>query len=406
MSMDVDDDAVPRRHSHRSDSVKMSSPGPSGGRMPFDPHSQNHQIVGSTQASIHSFPSHPPPDCERLPGSVAGLSPSSLVNRLGKTHDIYQNPGLAGQHGDPLPSLKLSVQDVAPHKRKRTHDLPHTHIRDHNHFPYDDASTDGASSQSRRRKRLRRRTQQDSEFSPLLIMSPGRELDPHMEEETFLATFPTNVSGPSHSIRRHFHLENPPEHGPRILQSGSSPGLDDPEDVKEHGRSDSVSSFAEVALASMASPPSSRLSSLQDFELPRPFEDTDRPSFASIKVHERGLEAPPLFFPTSVGRMGGPWASRESAGSPTDALGHPIRVPQAVHEHGARAVSPRPDIPRLEPGSTNFFGKPLCESPESMDEDARARFELPPTRVAQGARLDSTPRVRSDGRTTGSSDGR
>lgn len=348
MSMDVDDGAVPRRHPHRSDSVRMSSPGPSGGRMSFDSHPQTHQIVGSAQASTHSLPSHPPPDCERLPDSVMRLSPpSSPLNR--------------------------------PQKRKRTHDLPHTHAIDHNHSPRDDASTDGSSSQSRRRKRLRLQTQQVGEFSPLLIMSPGRELGPHVEE-TFLATFPP-VTDPSHStgIRRYFHpLEIPPEHDPRILQRGSSPKLDDPEDSKDHGRSDSVSSFAEVALASTANPPKSRLSSLGDFGLPRPFEDTDRPSLASIKVHERGLEAPPLFFPTSGGRMGGPWASRESAGSPTDALGHPIRVPRADREHGARAVSPRPDIPRLEPSSTNFFGKPLCESPESMDEEARVRFE--PTR--------------------------
>ena len=378
MSMDIDDGAVvARRHPHRCDSVKMNTSGPS---LLSDP--QIHQISGSIHTSIHNLPSHPPHDCERLPGSddspqfMMLSSPISPAGRLGETGDIHQNPGLSRQHRDSLPSSNPSEQEVSPRKRKRTHDLPHTLIMDHNdiNIPLDGAYTDGANPQSRRRVRPRLRTQQDGEFSPLLIISPRGS---PVEEETISAfQYPPNVTDPSHSIRRYF---NPPEHGPRILQSSSSPKLDDLENrqPEERGRSDSANSFAQVALASTATRKHGRLSTLEDLWLPRPFEDTKRPSsdLGSIKVHERGLEAPPFFLATGGGRMGGLRASRESAGSPTDALGHPIRAP--IHEeHGTHAVSPRSAALPLEPISTtgNFFDKPLCDSPDSMDPDQDSQF--------------------------------
>jgi hypothetical protein len=388
MSMDVDDGAVARRHSHRGDSVGMSTSDPS---LPSDP--QNHHISGSVRTSIHSLPSYPPPDRERLPGSndspqfMILPSPTSPVYRLGETSDIHQNPGPSRQHRDILPSSNPSEQEVAPRKRKRTHDLPPTLVMDHDHIPLDDTFTDGANPQSRRRVRPRLRTQLDREFSPLLIMSPGSERNHPMEEETISAFhYPPNVTDPSHSIRRYFHL---PEHGPRILQSSSSPKLDDMEDrqPEERGRSDSASSFAQVALAPTATRKHGRLSTLEDLSLPRPFEDTERPplDLGSIKVHERGLEVPPFFLSTGGGRMGGLGASRESAGSPTDALGHPIRA--SICEDGTHAVSSRSAMLPLEPSSTtgNFFDKPICDSPDPIDSDEDGQFVC---------------------RTTGNSDGR
>ena len=380
--MDIDDGAVARRHTHRCDSVRMNTSDPSVGRLPSDP--QNHQIVGSIQTSIHSLPSHPPPDRERLPGSddsphfMIVSSPTFPVNRLGETSDIYQDPGFAGQPRDVLPSLKPSAseQEVTTRKRKRTHDLPPTLITDHDH-PHDDPFTDGAHPQSHRRIRPRLRIQQDMEFSPLLIMSPGRERDSPAEQEETISAFhyTPNVTDPSHSIRRHFYPANHPEHGPRILQSSSSPPLDDL-DRQERGRSDSANSFAQVALASTTTRKHGRLSTLQDFWLPRPFEEPKRPSLAlssasaNVKVHERGLEAPPSFLSTTgSGRMGGPRASRESAGSPTDALGHPIRAP--IREDGTQCHAVSPPRAAMLPLETNmtigtFFGKPICDSPEEI----------------------------------------
>ncbi|KAG6371627.1 hypothetical protein JVT61DRAFT_9340 [Boletus reticuloceps] len=344
--------------------------------MGFDFHPQNHQLAESSQTSIHSLSSHPPPDCERLPGSddsprLVVLAPSSSpVNHPVETGDMYQHQGLAGQHGVILSGLKRSVQEVTTRKRKHSYDLPHTDVTGHDRISHD---ADGAHSQSRRRVRPRQRTQQDGEFSPLLIMSPGRERESLVEETISAFHYPpaVDVTGSFHSIRRHFCPRNLSEDGPRILQSSSSPKVDDLED-QERGRSNSANSFAEVALASTATRKHGRLSTLQDFWLPRPFEESG-PSMGSIKVHERGLEALPSFLSTSGGRMDGPRSSREDS---------------------TRAVSPRSALHPLELSMGKFFDKPMCESPESIgpDEGGLAHLERPTTQVIHSARYDSPPR--------------
>lgn len=384
MSMDIDDDAVSSQHPHHYDSAKMNTSGPSGGRIPLGPHPQKLQIVGSVQASSHSASSHPSPGCERLSGSdgspqlMIPLSPSAPVNHLGETGDITPSHGLARQRRGIFLDFESSERELTPRKRKNTHDSPHTHIVDHNHSVDNDAFTDSANSQPARRIRPRLWTQQDREFSPLLYISPGQERDPLVEEETISAFhYSPNVADPSSSIQRYFHLGNSREQDPCTLQSGSSPQINDLEDHgKERKRSDSANSFAEVALASAGIRKHGRLSTLQDFWLPRPFEEIERqPSVGIIKVHERGLEAGPLFLSTNGGRTGGLSASREPApGSPTDTLGHPI------HKYGIHACSsPSARLP-LEPSSTNFFDKPICDSPDPIDpidEDGFTHVEVP-----------------------------
>ncbi|KAF8559419.1 hypothetical protein OG21DRAFT_1493311 [Imleria badia] len=355
LPMDIDDGT---HHPHRCDSVNL--PGPSGEQTPFVFHPQNPQFAGSVQTSIPSLPSQPLPDCECLPGLDDSPQPMILASPSSPMHHVGEMPS----------SLKPSVQDVTTRKRKHTHDLP-----DYDHDPHDDTFTDGANSQSRRRTRPRLQTQRDREFTPLLIMSPGREPVFLVEETITAFHYPSNLTDPSHSIQRHFLLENLTEHRPRILRSSSLPKVDDPE---ERSRSDSATSFAEVALASTVARKHGRLSTLEDIWLPRPFEDAERPSLGSIKVHERGLDALPSFRSTSGGRMGGLRASRaEPAGSPTDTLGHPIRP--TSREHGTHAVSPRSAMLPLETGTTKFFDKPLCDSPEEIDPDEKGRphFELP-----------------------------
>ncbi|KAF8446281.1 hypothetical protein L210DRAFT_928706 [Boletus edulis BED1] len=367
MSMDIDDDAVPCCH-----------PDSSCGRTGFDFHHQNHQLAESSLTSIHSLSSHPPPDCERLPGSDDSmvLAPSSSpVNHPVETGNMYQHQGLAGQHGVILPG-----QEVTTRKRKHSYDLPHTHVTGHDRISHD---ADGAHSQSRRRVRPRQRTQQDREFTPLLTMSPGRERESLVEETISAFDYPpaVDVTGSFHSIRRHFCPRNLSEDGPRILQSSSSPKVDDLED-QERGRSNTVNSFAEVALASTATRKHGRLSTLQDFWLPRPFEESG-PSMGSLKVHERGLEVPPSFLSTSGGRMDGPRSSREDS---------------------TRAVSPQPALHPLELSMGKFFNKPMCDSPESIspDEGGLAHLERPTTQVIHSAHYDSPPHPV---RTTDNNDG-
>ena len=369
MSMDIDDDAASCRHPHRCDSVQMNPPGSPSERTPFDD-----QELVSIQTSIRSR-GHAYPDYDRLPGlddpPQLVLASSSSENRPGEMGDVYENHVLAGQHRPLFPGLKPSPQEITSRKRKFTHDLPDTHATNNNDTPDDDAFADSANSQSRRRIRPRLQTQR--EFSPLLIMPLHGEQDTVVEDTVSALRYGPN---PSHSIQRYFHHDNP-AHGPRILQRGSLPRADDLEDPNEPPRSNSVSSFVEVALASTAT---RRLSSLQDLELPRPFEEAERPSSCNIAFSERGLDAPLSFHSVSGGRMGSLRGSREM-----DTHGHPIRP--SSHEHGSHAVSPRSTLFPLEPTTTNFFGKPLCESPDSIspDGDGPTPFE-PPTRVIGSSR--------------------
>ena len=361
--MDIDDGP---HHPYHRNSIGMDSPDPSGEQAPLNFHPQSHGLPGS---SLHHLPSHPPSDGDRLSASddshqlMTLPSPSSPTNHTGEMWD--------GLHSDTLSNLNPFIQDVIPRKRKRAHDLPHTHTMDYDHIPHDDTFIDGSNSQSRRRTRPRLQTQRDREFTPLLIMSPGQGRDLPDEETITAFHYPPDTTNASHSIRRYFHFENPSEYDTRMLQSSSSLEID----PQERERSDSTSSFAEVALATTTTSKQSRLSTLQGFSLPRPFEETKQPSSDNVKVHERGLDALPSFFSTSGGRMGSLRASRaEPTGLPTDTLGHPIRP---------HALSPRPAMLPLDLSTTSFFDKPICDSPESMDSDeaGRTHFELPrPTR--------------------------
>ena len=328
MSMDVDDGAVSCRHPPRRDSVKTDSPDPSGGWIPSHP----------------PLPSYPSPGRDRPSDSDDSpfmmLSSSSTTNQVEETGEMYRNHGLPRQRRRFLTNVEPPIPEVTQRKRKRTDDAAHPHI-----MVDDDAFTDGTNPQSHRRIRPRLQPQH-SEFSPLLIMSPGQARDPPVEEETTLAFhYPPAVTDPSRSIRRYPHLENPREHEPYVLQSSSSSRAND---LEEPRRSDSANSFAEVALASTTTVPQKhggRLSTLQGFWLPRPFEETEQPSFGSVVVHERGLEAGPLFLSIKSSRSGGPLVSREPVGSPQSAM------------------------PALELSSTKYFDQPLCDSPDSIDPD-------------------------------------
>ncbi|KAH0838609.1 hypothetical protein J3R83DRAFT_6931 [Lanmaoa asiatica] len=377
----------------------MSSRDPSGGRFPPDFHPQEHEIVGSVQTSIHSLPSHPTPGYERLPDSdgspqlVIPPSPapspslSSPMNHLGEMGDINQNHGLAMQRRGILLGLESSVGEITPRKRKRTHDSPRL---DHTHQD-NDAFTDSANPRSSRRIRPRLRIPQDREFSPLLFIASGEERDPLVEEGTMgVFHHPPNMTNPPHAIQR--RPGNLPERDP----CNSSPEVNDLRDHKGRRRSGSTSSFAQVALASTVTPKHGRLSTLQDFWLPRPFEEA---SVGIIKVHERGLDAGPSFLSTNSGdRAGGPRASREPAGLLTDTTpGHDIQSP--IREHDTHACSSRSvNMLPLEPSSTNFFDKPICDSPDPIDptdEDGLTHFELPATQADSRSFSSRVP----DGRT-------
>ena len=366
MAMDIDDGAVSGHRPYHCDSAEMNLPGPSGGRMSSDCH-------GSVQTPTHSAPSCPSPGYIHLSGSddspqlMIPPSPSSPMNRLGKMGDTRQSHGLVRQRRRFLTDLEPTVLEVTPRKRKRPSE-PDTHVLDHSHT-HGDASTDGANSLSARRIRPRLWTHQDREFSPLLVMSPGRDRDSPVEETIPGLIYSQNVTDPSHSIQRRFYFGNPREYDPCMLQSSPSPRVNDPEDRREHGRSESANSFAEVALATVPPRKHGRLSTLQDLWLPRPFEETEQPSVA-VKVHERGLEAGPLFLSTNSGRKGGRSPSREPAGAPTD---HPIR------EYGIHACSSQSAMLPIEPSSTKYFDKPICDSPDPIDptdEDGLIHFEL------------------------------
>lgn len=387
--MDIDDDAT---------SSFLSS----AGRTPSHFHPGDHQLTGSIRTPSQSLAT---PDYERLPDSddspqlMVLASSSSHLEELGG----IRRPGDHGpqrQHRDILSSLNPFVQGITPRKRKRTDGMTDTHMTDNNNTPHDDASIDDPNPRFRRRTRPRLRVQQDGKFSPLLIMSPFQERDSPEERETLsVFHYPPPSTDMSDSIRQYFHLENPLEHAPRMLQSNSLPRVDSLEEPKEPGRADSASSFAEVALATTAARRPGRLSTLQDFHLPRPFEETERPSSSSInlKVHARGLDALPAFLSTSGGRMDGLGASRaEPAGSPTDPLGHSIRLP--TREHDARGSSTWSGSDEL-PSMTVFFDKPICDSPDPID------VEQDPASAMLGARFEAAPQGQSLCRTTGDSDG-
>lgn len=334
MSMDVDDSAgaVSSRHPP-CDSVERDSPGPFGGWMPSNLPLHRNPFPGRECPA--GLDDAPPPT----------TSPSSsFVNYVEETGQIYRNYGQARQQWDTLSSFE---PEVTQRKRKHTDDPPHPHVTED-----DDGFTDSAYSLPPRRVRPRLRVGQAGEFSPLLVLSLGQERDPVEEgEDTILKYYYSpNVTNPSRSIRRYFD----PGPGPArdrdacILQRSSSPQFNDLEDRKERRRSDSANSLAEAALASTntAAPKRSRLSTLQDLGLPRPFEDTEqRPSLGSIAVHERGLDAGSLFLSTKSGRAGDPSVSREPGNSSSSGL------------------------PALEPNLTKYFDQPICDSPDSIDPD-------------------------------------
>ncbi|KAG8220114.1 hypothetical protein J3R82DRAFT_1134 [Butyriboletus roseoflavus] len=372
--------------------IDDNSPGPFGGRMSSDYHPRPHQIVGTVQTPTHGVPSRPSPSCERLsvsdgfPQLMIPPSPSSPMNHPREMGDTCQSYGLVRRRSDILLGLGPSAREVTPRKRKHSHGSPHTHVLGHNHTEDDDASTDGANSQSHRRIRPCLWTHQDREFSPLLLMSPGMDRDPPVKEETMSAFHHTqNVSDPSSSIQRRFYAVNSREHDPCTPQRSPSPSVNDPEDRKERGHSDSANSFAEVALASTVPRKHGRLSSLQDFGLPRPFEEIEQPFVGTVKVHERGCEVGPLFLSTNSGRAGGLSSSRKPAGSPTD---------DPIGEYGIHACSSRSAMLPLEPSSTTYFDKPMCDSPDPIDptdEDGLTHTELPTVQVTR-ARFNPTSR--------------
>ncbi|KAG9314666.1 hypothetical protein JVU11DRAFT_5471 [Chiua virens] len=297
---------------------------------------------------------------------------------------------------DLLPPQRLQTSfalkpSVATLKRKHTDDSDSLDMQampvDHHHIQDDDSFVDSTSSQPPGRKRLRQWIRQDGEFSPLLYMSPAHEQDenyPVDQEATRSFNYPQNTTDPLNAIRRFFHSE----HDLRILRSNSTTDRDG--DHRERRRSNSANSFAQVALASIPSEldqAPTRLSTLQDFSLPRPFEDiminqpsqtyTSSSSNHSVPVHERGLDAPPSFFLTLAhsGQRtdGGALASRGPASlaelDSGDALVyravlHPLDTSTSASATGTIGI---------------FLDKPLCESPESMnsDEYGRARFEFP-----------------------------
>ena len=296
--MDVDDDAH------------------SGGSVPSNPSPPHHPT------GLHSHP----------PLVIPSLS-SSSTNVLRGAEDVPEIHGLTWQRRD-IFRLQPSILEPTTRKRKHSDDAPHPDTMVH-----DDVFGDGSNPRPFRRVRPRVWGREDREFSPLLIMSPTEEL--HEEEETVSAFhYPPDLTNPSHSIQRCFDIGNPPERGPSILQSSSSSRVDDLDDHTERRRSNSANSLAEIALASIVTPPRGRLSTLQDLCLPCPFEEGKQSSSSSGgHVHERGLEAGPLFLSTKPGRTG----TSEPVGSPRFA------------------------VPSLEMGTTRYFDKPLCESPDSID---------------------------------------
>lgn len=348
MSMDVDGTAGSGHHTPRGDSANMDSPGPPDGWMPSD----------------HPLPNGSPPPCEPPPLLMLPSTPSPMI-RPEETRYMHSYHGLARRGRSISPSMTPSVPEVTSRKRKRTDDPPYPHIMEGG-----GAFMTGSHPQSSRRTRPRLGARQDREFSPLLIMSPGPDQDAPMEgeeEETTTAFHYPPATDLSHAVRRSFHPGHPLEPGPSIIQGSPSPGVDDLEDHADRGHAESAGSFAEVAQASTAPPKKRRrLSTLQGLGLRRPFEDTESPSPAlgALIVHERGREPGTLFLPARSGRQAGdPWVSR----APADVPG-PSRSGMS---------SPEPRV-------TQYFDRPMCDSPDSIghvDELLRSYSEVPTIQV-------------------------